>query len=51
MNPGLEFLEQCAAETGFRVAALEKVVRLGDVLADPGYLLRNSSDSGLFLAC
>ena len=36
MNPGLEFLEQCAAETGFRVAALEKVVRLGDVLADVG---------------
>jgi predicted nucleotidyltransferase component of viral defense system len=33
MSPGLEFLERCAGETGFQVPALEKVVRLGEVLA------------------
>jgi len=33
MSPGLEFLERCAGETGFQIPALEKVVRLGEVLA------------------
>ena len=32
MSPGLEFLNRCAAETGFRIPALEKVVRLGEVV-------------------
>jgi len=32
MSPGLEFLVRCAAETGFRIPALEKVVRLGEVV-------------------
>jgi predicted nucleotidyltransferase component of viral defense system len=32
----LGFLERCAAETGFRVSALEKVVRLGELAADIG---------------
>lgn len=32
MIPGLEFLERCAGETGFRTDALEKVVRLGEVM-------------------
>lgn len=34
MSASLEYLERCAAETGFRVAALEKVVRLGELAAD-----------------
>jgi hypothetical protein len=29
MSPSLEYLERCAAETGFQVTPLEKVVRLG----------------------
>ena len=33
MSPGLEFLERCAGETGFQIPALEKVIRLGEVLA------------------
>jgi hypothetical protein len=32
----LEFLERCAAETGFRVSVLEKVARLGELAADIG---------------
>jgi len=32
----LQFLERCAAETGFQAAALEKVVRLGEMAADIG---------------
>jgi len=32
----LEFLERSASETGFRVSALEKVVRLGEMAADIG---------------
>ena len=31
MNLSLEFLERCSAETGFQVAALEKVVRIGEI--------------------
>ncbi len=34
MSPSLEYLERCAAETGYRVGALEKVVRLGELAAD-----------------
>jgi predicted nucleotidyltransferase component of viral defense system len=34
MNPSLEYLERCAAETGFQIIPLEKVVRLGEVAAD-----------------
>jgi hypothetical protein len=30
----VEFLERAAAETGFQVEALEKVVRLGELAAD-----------------
>jgi predicted nucleotidyltransferase component of viral defense system len=36
MSPSLEFLERCSAETGFAVATLEKVVRLGELAADIG---------------
>lgn len=32
MTPDPEFLQRCAAETGFRHAALEKVIRLGEVV-------------------
>jgi predicted nucleotidyltransferase component of viral defense system len=34
VNLSLEFLERCAAESGFRVSALEKVGRLGDLAGD-----------------
>jgi len=34
MNPSLDYLERCAAETGFQIIPLEKVVRLGEVAAD-----------------
>lgn len=34
MSPSLEYLERCAAETGFQVAPLEKVIRLGELAAD-----------------
>jgi len=34
MSPSLEYLERCAAETGFQVIPIEKVVRLGEVAAD-----------------
>ena len=34
MSASFEYLERCAAETGFQVAALEKVVRLGGLAAD-----------------
>jgi hypothetical protein len=30
----LEFLDRCASESGFRVAALEKVGRLGELAGD-----------------
>ena len=36
MSPSLEYLERCAAETGFRVETLEKVARLGELAADVG---------------
>jgi predicted nucleotidyltransferase component of viral defense system len=36
MNPSLQFLEYCASETGFVVATLEKVVRLGELAGDIG---------------
>ena len=34
MNLSLEFLDRCSAETGFQVAALEKVVRIGEIAGD-----------------
>src|SRR2546425_1001837 len=34
MSPSLEYLERCAAETGFQVIPIEKVVRLGELAAD-----------------
>jgi len=34
MSPSLTFLERCAADTGFQVGVLEKVVRLGELAAD-----------------
>ena len=34
MRPSLEFLERCSAQTGFQIAALEKVVRLGEMAGD-----------------
>jgi predicted nucleotidyltransferase component of viral defense system len=34
MSPSLTFLERAAAETGFQVDVLEKVVRLGEMAAD-----------------
>lgn len=34
MNVSLEYLQRCAARTGFRVEPLEKVVRLGVMAAD-----------------
>ena len=36
MSLSLEFLERSASETGFRVSALEKVARLGELAADIG---------------
>ena len=36
MSPSLEYLERCAAETGFRVETLEKVIPVGATGA-PGY--------------
>ena len=34
MSPSLEYLERCAAETGFQVTPLEKVVRLAELAAN-----------------
>lgn len=34
MSPSLEYLQRCAAETGFAVATLEKVARLGEFARD-----------------
>ena len=34
MSVSLEYLTQCAAETGYRVEPLEKVVRLGNLAGD-----------------
>ena len=34
MSLSLEFLERCASETGFRVSALEKVARLGELAGE-----------------
>lgn len=31
MNLSIEFLERCSAETGFQMAALEKVTRIGEM--------------------
>ncbi len=36
MSPSLDYLARCAAETGFAVATLEKVVRLGEFAGDVG---------------
>lgn len=36
MSLSLQFLERCAADTGFQASALEKVVRLGEMVADIG---------------
>ena len=36
MSVSLEYLERCSAETGFPVAGLEKVVRLGEMAAEVG---------------
>lgn len=34
MSVSLEYLERCSAECGFQIAALEKVVRLGEMAAE-----------------
>ncbi len=34
MSPSLEYLEHCAANTGFQIVPLEKVARLGEFAAD-----------------
>lgn len=34
MSPSLEYLERCSTVTGYQVAPLEKVVRLGELAAD-----------------
>ena len=34
MNVSLEYLQRCAAQTGYRTEAMEKVVRLGGMAAD-----------------
>lgn len=34
MNVSLAYLQHCAAQTGYRVEALEKVVRLGFMAPD-----------------
>jgi len=36
MSPSLEYLQRCAADSGFAVATLEKVVRLGEFASDVG---------------
>ena len=36
MSPSFEYLERCAAETGFVVGTLEKVARLGEFAGDVG---------------
>ncbi len=36
MSVSLEYLERCSAETGFPVAGLEKVARLGEMAAEVG---------------
>ena len=36
MSPSLEYLERCAADSGFAVAILEKVARLGEFAGDVG---------------
>lgn len=36
MPASLEYLERCAAETGYQVAALEKVTRLGEIAGEIG---------------
>ena len=34
MSPSLEFIERCSAQTGFQIAPLEKVIRLGEMAGD-----------------
>lgn len=34
MRISLEYLERCSAETGYQIASLEKVARLGELAAD-----------------
>jgi hypothetical protein len=36
MSVSLQFLQRCAAETGYRPGALEKVIRLGELAGDMG---------------
>jgi predicted nucleotidyltransferase component of viral defense system len=36
MNVSLQFLQRCAAETGYRPEVLEKVIRLGELAGDIG---------------
>lgn len=36
MPASLEYLERCATETGYQVAALEKVTRLGEIAGEVG---------------
>jgi predicted nucleotidyltransferase component of viral defense system len=34
MNPSREYLQTCSIQTGFQIATLEKVIRLGEMAAD-----------------
>jgi hypothetical protein len=34
MNVSLKYLQDCSAQTGYRIDPLEKVVRLGEMAAD-----------------
>ncbi|MEW6664330.1 MAG: nucleotidyl transferase AbiEii/AbiGii toxin family protein [Thermodesulfobacteriota bacterium] len=34
MNPSREFLQACSTQTGFQIATLEKVIRLGEMAGD-----------------
>ena len=34
MNPSREYLQECSIQTGYQIAPLEKVVRLGEMAGD-----------------
>jgi len=34
MNPSREYLQTCSIQTGFQIATLEKVIRLGEMAGD-----------------
>jgi len=34
MNPSQEYLQACSIQTGYQIAPLEKVVRLGEMAGD-----------------